>query len=324
MPNQPPLVPPALPGADAREHRTSGAAVASLVLGILSCGFSCLTGIPAIICGAIGLNRISHSASAPIGPRLTGQGMAITGIVLGSISLLVTPVLIGLLLPAVQSAREAARRTACSSNLRSCGLAMMIAESVHRVIPAAIVNKDGKPLLSWRVAILPYIDQEQLYSQFHLDEPWDSEHNRKLIPLMPKDYACPSAPLDAAAGKTTYLAAAGPGMALASPSTKKTTGTGRPLLSGVSIGSFTDGLSRTVLLLEVSLEDAVPWTKPEDFEVAPRDASTRLFRGASHQGGIHMVVFVDTHVAQVTEDLDPEVLAAILTRAGAESVSLPE
>ena len=54
--------------------------------------------------------------------------------------------------------------------------------------PAAICDKDGRPLLSWRVAILPYIDQEDLYKQFHLDEPWDSPHNRSLIEKMPGTY----------------------------------------------------------------------------------------------------------------------------------------
>src|SRR6185312_11489838 len=56
--------------------------------------------------------------------------------------------------------------------------------------PPAITDKAGKPLLSWRVALLPYLEQVALYNQFHLDEPWDSEHNRKLLPQMPKVYAC--------------------------------------------------------------------------------------------------------------------------------------
>ena len=68
--------------------------------------------------------------------------------------------------------------------------------------PAAIVDRKGKKLLSWRVMILPYIEQDNLYRQFKLDEPWDSEHNKKLIPLMPKVYADPRGPAEP--GKTYY------------------------------------------------------------------------------------------------------------------------
>jgi hypothetical protein len=84
----------------------------------LSCGLSFLTGIPAIICGAIGLNRIATSRKPGPGPVLTGQGLAVTGLVLGGLSLLVTPVLIGVMVPAVQTAREAARRVGCLNNMR--------------------------------------------------------------------------------------------------------------------------------------------------------------------------------------------------------------
>ena len=315
--------PPLNPLSSERQQRTSGAAIASLILGIFSCGLSCLTGIPAIILGAVGLNRIRHSERAVSGPRLSGQGLAIAGIILGSINMVVAPVLVGLMLPAVQAAREAARRTGCMSNARMLGLGMMNAESAHQLIPAAIVDTNGKPLLSWRVAILPYLEESELYSRFHLDEPWDSEHNRALIPLMPSCFVCPSTPLDSTAGRTTYLAAAGPGMALASPSVKKAIGSG-VTLRGVPATSITDGMSKTVLILEVPPENAVPWTKPEDFNTAPDQAAARLFSGASHAAGIHTLLFGDTHLDMVTPDVDPTVLAAILTRAGGEAASLPE
>ena len=73
--------------------------------------------------------------------------------------------------------------------------------------PAYSVDKNGKPLLSWRVAILPYLEEEDLHEQFHLDEPWDSEHNKKLIARMPAVFRCPDS--QAAPGKTTYLTVRG-------------------------------------------------------------------------------------------------------------------
>src|SRR5438477_2970944 len=102
-------------------------------------------------------------------------------------------VLIALLLPAVQSAREAARRAQCVHNLKQIGLAMHNYRSANDAFPMpAITDKNGKPLLSWRVAILPFIEQGELYNKFHTDEPWDSPHNKALLKEMPPTYLCPS------------------------------------------------------------------------------------------------------------------------------------
>jgi uncharacterized protein (TIGR03067 family) len=94
--------------------------------------------------------------------------------------------------------KENAARMVSSNNLKQIALAMHVYADVHKRLPAAnIYGKNGKPLLSWRVAILPWIEQEHLYKQFKLDEPWDSPHNLKLLDQMPKLYA----PVGAAAKK---------------------------------------------------------------------------------------------------------------------------
>ena len=65
-------------------------------------------------------------------------------------------------------------------------------DSTHGSLPPhAIYGKDGKPLLSWRVLILPYIEEQALYEQFHLDEPWDSPHNEPLLRQIPRCYRSP-------------------------------------------------------------------------------------------------------------------------------------
>ncbi len=178
------------------------------------------------------------------------------------------------------------------------------------------MDKDGKPLLSWRVAILPYIEEQALYQQFHLNEPWDSEHNRKLIPQMPAIFFCPSTPLELSDGKTTYQTATGPGTAFGDAKRLIRPAQGVHL-AGVS-AVFPDGMSNTIVVLEVAPGDAVPWTKPEEFDSPPNQAAMRLFSGTVHGGGIHMVAFGDTSVQMITADIDPSVLAALLTKAGAE------
>src|SRR2546421_12689862 len=76
--------------------------------------------------------------------------------------------------------------------------------------PAALRGKEGKPLLSWRVLLLPYLEQDSLYKEFHLDEPWDSEHNKKLLARMPKLFAGPDEKA-LAAHETHYQAFVGKG-----------------------------------------------------------------------------------------------------------------
>ncbi len=123
-------------------------------------------------------------------------------------------VLIALLLPAVQAAREAARRHAVHQQPQAVRPGDAQLPPATNALPKpAITDKDGKPLLSWRVAILPYIEEAELYNKFKLDEPWDSPHNKALIKEMPSTYLCPSWPATGP-GMTTYQAFVGPGASL--------------------------------------------------------------------------------------------------------------
>jgi hypothetical protein len=148
---------------------------------------------------------IESTGTIPLGPLTTGGGLL-------GVSPAATPVMVGLLLPAVQSAREAARRAQTQNQFRQVMLAMLTYESVRRTLPPqAICDDDGKPLLSWRVAILPYLEEGGLSNQFRLDEPWDSDHNLRLVEQMPAVYADPTAPAEQAArGLTTVQVMTGP------------------------------------------------------------------------------------------------------------------
>ncbi|MCL2117680.1 MAG: DUF1559 domain-containing protein, partial [Planctomycetaceae bacterium] len=112
-------------------------------------------------------------------------------------SLLVAIVIIGilvpLLLPSVPAAREAARRMQCSNNLKQICLALHIYYDVyHSLPPAFTVDENGKPLHSWRVLLLPYLEQGKLYSEIRLDEPWDSEYNQQFHDVTIHVFQCPS------------------------------------------------------------------------------------------------------------------------------------
>jgi prepilin-type processing-associated H-X9-DG protein len=211
------------------------------------------------------------------------------------------PVTIALLLPAVQSAREAARRAQCTNNLKQIGLAMHNYHSQHNSFPAqAISSPDGKPLLSWRVAILPFIEQEALYNEFHLDEPWDSPHNKALIERMPPIYACPSAP--AKPGMTPYQVAFG----------RRAMFEGK---QGVAVADVTDGTSNTILVAEAGTP--VAWTKPEDLEFDPDGMPPRI--GSRHPGGAN-VLFADGSVRFIKHTVNQAVLRALFTRNGGEVI----
>jgi hypothetical protein len=124
------------------------------------------------------------------------------------VSVAVIGILVALLLPAIQAAREAARRAQSINNMKQLLLALLNHEAAKQTLPAhAIYSADGKPLLSWRVQILPFLEERALYDQFHLDEPWDSEHNRTLVAKMPAAFQNPNLPLPA--GKTNYLGVVG-------------------------------------------------------------------------------------------------------------------
>jgi hypothetical protein len=294
---------------------SSGKAWASLVFGVLSFCFSLAAGIPAIILGILGLRDINASRG-----RLSGQGAAITGIVLGAIgSLLVGPaliaVVISLLLPAVQKVREASARIQTSNNLKIMCLATIIyADSHNGDMPPAnfraagpdapVVVNYGKPGLSWRVAILPYIEEGALYRQFHLDEPWDSPHNRTLLTRMPRVFDHPNSdPSKAAAGFTYYRAFVGPHTAF-DPTL------GRPVKFPAE---FTDGPSNTILFVEAA--EPVEWTKPDDLDFGPGVPLPKL--GVVPKRNIN-VGLADGSSRSLSPSISETTLRAAITRDGME------
>lgn len=216
------------------------------------------------------------------------------------------PVLVGLLLPAVQSAREAARRTQSMNNLKMIGLAMHNYHDVNkRFPPAVLLGPDGKTKHSWRVAILPYLDQAGLYKQYKLDEPWDSENNKRVLAAMPSVFRSPNA-RDANGTSAAYFALVSEETAFGNSN------------AGLQIRTFTDGTSNTILAVEADRN--IPWTKPADI---PYDATKPVPKlGGFHQG-IFNTVFADGAVHALEVDLDEKTLRRLISRNDGKAVQVP-
>jgi prepilin-type processing-associated H-X9-DG protein len=210
----------------------------------------------------------------------------------------------------VEGAQRKSHQLARMDQFKRLGLAMHNFPSLRgaNVFPAdANYNAQGQPLLSWRVHLLPYIDGPagaELYKQFHLDEPWDSEHNRSLIEKMPDAYADPDPRVRSALekGRTTYVVPTGEGLVF----------DGR---EGMSIQRISDGTSNTILVVEVVPERAVVWTKPDDWSVDLSDPLDGVKRG---DRGFFTAAFCDGHVRTIQNSIEPATLKAMLTRAAAD------
>jgi hypothetical protein len=284
---------------------TSGKATASLVLGICSLFFCLLTAVPAIVLGALALKDIGTSRG-----RLGGRGMAISGLVLGVLFLTLWAGGVALLVPAVHKVRRAAETVQSQNNLKRITLAMhMHHDTAARFPPAASCGPDGKPLLSWRVALLPYMEEQALYKQFRLDEPWDSPHNKPLLGRMPAVYAHPAEPAASAEGLTVYQVLVGPHAAF-----EPVPGPGKGPPRGLSVAAFSDGTSTTWLAAEA--DQPVPWTKPEDLAYDPKGPLPRL---GTRSGG-YTAAFADGAVRQLRLDTPEATLRAYITRDGGEPV----
>jgi hypothetical protein len=222
----------------------------------------------------------------------------------------------------VAGARTEAEIAQSSNNLRQLALAMHIYHDIHNSLPphavyeedkerAGAVKKEGKPLLSWRVMMLPYLERSDLFEAFKLDEPWDSPHNKQLIAKMPSVFKSPGLELEE--GKTCYMIPLGndPKYRTMIPPIA-----GPRVRSGTtSFGSIIDGTSNTLMILEVPADKAVVWTKPEDWEVNVKEPKKGLF-GARR--GFLLAALGDASLQRVSEKASAENILRLLGRADGE------
>jgi type II secretory pathway pseudopilin PulG len=208
-------------------------------------------------------------------------------------------------LPAIQKVRAAASRSQSQNNLKQIALAIHNYEAANGHLPTDITDKNGKAILSWRVAILPYIEQANIYQSLKLDEPWDSPANSKFTKMKIKTFISPnSAEVEDknGFGLTNYLAIKGKGAAFES---------GKKL----RFVDITDGTSNTIMVLDNA--SMVPWAKPDDL---PFDETKPLPKlDSSGTPGLCLAAMMDGSVRTINlKTVKPETLKAAMTRAGGE------
>jgi Protein of unknown function (DUF1559) len=202
---------------------------------------------------------------------------------------------------------EAAIAAAKKRSSNSLKLMMLAIHSHHDAMnqfPNSITDKDGKPLLSWRVAILPYMEaaEAKLYKEFKLDEAWDSETNKKLIEKMPKIYAAMIGKTDM--GHTYYQGFTGP----QTPFEEKK----------LRFADFTDGLSNTLMVVEG--EKTIEWTKPDNLlAFDPKKDTLPKVGGKLFSDGFHAAMG-DGTVQFIKSTIEKEKLKALITRNGGEVI----
>ncbi len=249
---------------------------------------------------------MGNTFGAPPPPAKSGSSMGvIIGILVGvGFGVVVCGgCLVALLLPAVQAAREAARRAQSTNNLRQIGLALHNYHDVYGELPPAVVrDADGNPLYSGRVLLLPFVEQQGLFQQWDQSQAWDSPANRSLASTDIKFFHDPSNP-DQTPGNTDYLFLVGPGSAFEElPDGEK-----------MSFAQFTDGTSNTIVVMETK-GTGVNWAEPKDIDISQPLPTT-----GSHPNVV-LVLFADGSVRTMSKDVPPDVMKSLSTRNGGEVV----
>jgi hypothetical protein len=164
--------------------------------------------------------------------------------------------LVPFLLPSLITPAEVPNRLTCMNNLQQIGMALHDYHNIYHCFPPAnITDKNGRPMHSWRVLILPYLGYDFLYKQYDFNEPWDSPKNNRLFADRPKEYACPSDKTSKAQGafQTSYVAVVGPNAAW---QRKKK----------MSFRDLHWETSTTVMVVEAA-DACIPWTEPKDLSL---------------------------------------------------------
>jgi prepilin-type processing-associated H-X9-DG protein len=213
-----------------------------------------------------------------------------------------------LLLPDTGS-RGSPKRDRCTNNLKQIGLGLQNYTDIYRCFPPAyITDENGKPMHSWRVLILPFIEQKALYDRYDFDEPWDGPNNSKLAKEMPPIFACPSDIANPGI-LTDYVALVGP-ETMWQPD------------HGTTFKEIKDGSTQTIAVIEAT-GAGINWMEPRDlpFSAVSKGINPKQGVGiSSHHPGAVIALFADGHTQTIQERLSIKLLNALCTKSGGEAI----
>lgn len=209
----------------------------------------------------------------------------------------------------VQAARSAARRSASIGQLTQIGVALRnYADYYGCLPPVCVTDPEGKLMHSWRVLILPFIEQQRLYDQYDFSEPWNGPHNSRLAKLMPSVFRCPEDATNRGT-KTSYIAVVGP-ETIWQPD------------RGATFAEIKDGPRNTIAVIKAP-GAGVLWLEPREVPFADlgKLIGAKQSSGASsmHPGAV-FAVFADGHTQSIDERLPLDQLKALFTKAGGEAI----
>lgn len=227
---------------------------------------------------------------------------------LGSIAVIL--ILVALLLPARRTSREAARRMQCSNHLKQIGQALQnYHDDFGTFPPAYIADSAGKPIHSWRILILPYLEQKALYERYRFDEPWNGPNNSKLHGETMRVYCCSSRSRRQTMTDTSYVAVIDP----------KTAWPGQ---KSASLKNFTDGTADTILVTEMA-DSGIHWMEPRDLKMTeiPMEVNPRGKSGiSSEHPNVALAVFADGHTAAIQKNTPSEIVERLFTIADGQPI----
>ncbi len=278
--------------------------IVAMVAGVIGCVLSCLGGLglfvyPLVaVIGAVGLVVGFFGRGNLKAAGLTLNGLVLIPALIMSVMLLtVGTAAMTAMVPAVGQAREAAKRTQCKNNLKQIALALHTYHDAYGSFPPAYLADDnGKPMHSWRVLILPFIEQRALYDRYDFTKPWDAPENRNVLDKMPDIFKCPSHGNTGRGNTTHYAAVTGPNCTF--DGTK-----------ALRIRDIKDGAANVVMVGE-AVGAEIPWTSPVDIDITQHPAlgNPNGFSSDHNTGDICQFVCADGHVVVVSKKVDQQTL----------------
>lgn len=230
-----------------------------------------------------------------------------------ALTVLVGFIFLVLLLPTLGTARDSPRWAFCQNNMRNIALALQQYEILNGTLPPAyIADESGKPMHSWRVLLLPYLEQQQIYRQYRFDEPWDSPNNSQLHGHIVKLFKCPSD--NRTTNDTSYVFVTG-------------SQTIWPGATATKLADIKDGPGSTIFLVEVH-NSGIHWMEPRDLDFAQMPMAINPTKGLGISSvhlpeGFANVVFADGKPQRIPNTASAKAIRAALTISGGEKDRLP-